>query len=130
MDAPAAAAIPAGCDARDSRQRALSIQPGIRIAARRPRLAPHEPHDLPRKFGYYARLIGTVAQLVEQGPFKALVLGSSPSRPTIYNYKSVVYRVYQELTLRCVSAETFAPKRLRYRCRITISPVLRSTTKS
>jgi hypothetical protein len=27
-------------------------------------------------------LIGTVAQLVEQGPFKALVLGSSPSRPT------------------------------------------------
>ena len=25
---------------------------------------------------------GTVAQLVEQGPFKALVLGSSPSRPT------------------------------------------------
>ena len=36
------------------------------------------------KFGYDARLlIGTVAQLVEQGPFKALVLGSSPSRPTI-----------------------------------------------
>jgi hypothetical protein len=60
----------------------LWIQPGIRIAARRPRLAPHEPHDLPREFGYYARLIGTVAQLVEQGPFKALVLGSSPSRPT------------------------------------------------
>ena len=26
---------------------------------------------------------GTVAQLVEQGPFKALVLGSSPSRPTL-----------------------------------------------
>ena len=35
------------------------------------------------KFGYDARLHGTVAQLVEQGPFKALVLGSSPSRPTI-----------------------------------------------
>jgi hypothetical protein len=35
------------------------------------------------EFGYHARLIGTVAQLVEQGPFKALVLGSSPSRPTI-----------------------------------------------
>jgi hypothetical protein len=34
------------------------------------------------QFGYHARLIGTVAQLVEQGPFKALVLGSSPSRPT------------------------------------------------
>ena len=33
-------------------------------------------------FGYHARLHGTVAQLVEQGPFKALVLGSSPSRPT------------------------------------------------
>jgi hypothetical protein len=33
-------------------------------------------------FGYDARLCGTVAQLVEQGPFKALVLGSSPSRPT------------------------------------------------
>jgi hypothetical protein len=32
---------------------------------------------------------GTVAQLVEQGPFKALVLGSSPSRPT---YKSMSYR--------------------------------------
>ena len=28
---------------------------------------------------------GTVAQLVEQGPFKALVLGSSPSRPTNKN---------------------------------------------
>src|ERR1700691_4321026 len=40
------------------------------------------PHDLAGEFGYYARLIGTVAQLVEQGPFKALVLGSSPSRPT------------------------------------------------
>jgi hypothetical protein len=34
-------------------------------------------------FGYDARLCGTVAQLVEQGPFKALVLGSSPSRPTL-----------------------------------------------
>ena len=39
--------------------------------------------DLVAHFGYHARLIGTVAQLVEQGPFKALVLGSSPSRPTI-----------------------------------------------
>ena len=39
--------------------------------------------DLVTQFGYHARLIGTVAQLVEQGPFKALVLGSSPSRPTI-----------------------------------------------
>ena len=29
-----------------------------------------------------SRSFGTVAQLVEQGPFKALVLGSSPSRPT------------------------------------------------
>jgi hypothetical protein len=38
--------------------------------------------ELACKFGYHARLIGTVAQLVEQGPFKALVLGSSPSRPT------------------------------------------------
>jgi hypothetical protein len=37
------------------------------------------------EFGYHARLIGTVAQLVEQGPFKALVLGSSPSRPTNKN---------------------------------------------
>jgi len=35
------------------------------------------------EFGYHARLLGTVAQLVEQGPFKALVLGSSPSRPTL-----------------------------------------------
>ena len=40
-------------------------------------------HELAGKFGYHARLSGTVAQLVEQGPFKALVLGSSPSRPTI-----------------------------------------------
>jgi 7-cyano-7-deazaguanine synthase len=41
--------------------------------------------ELAGKFGYDARLpfLGTVAQLVEQGPFKALVLGSSPSRPTI-----------------------------------------------
>jgi hypothetical protein len=38
--------------------------------------------ELASEFGYDARLIGTVAQLVEQGPFKALVLGSSPSRPT------------------------------------------------
>jgi hypothetical protein len=39
------------------------------------------------EFGYDARLLGTVAQLVEQGPFKALVLGSSPSRPTnIFNH--------------------------------------------
>jgi hypothetical protein len=34
-------------------------------------------------FGYHARLYGTVAQLVEQGPFKALVPGSSPGRPTL-----------------------------------------------
>jgi hypothetical protein len=40
-------------------------------------------HEVAGKFGYHARLLGTVAQLVEQGPFKALVLGSSPSRPTI-----------------------------------------------
>jgi hypothetical protein len=40
--------------------------------------------DLVAQFGYHARLIGTVAQLVEQGPFKALVPGSSPGRPTIY----------------------------------------------
>ena len=39
-------------------------------------------HEVAGKFGYDARLLGTVAQLVEQGPFKALVLGSSPSRPT------------------------------------------------
>jgi hypothetical protein len=39
-------------------------------------------HEVADKFGYDARLSGTVAQLVEQGPFKALVLGSSPSRPT------------------------------------------------
>jgi hypothetical protein len=44
-----------------------------------------ESGELARKFGYDARLIGTVAQLVEQGPFKALVLGSSPSRPTNKN---------------------------------------------
>jgi hypothetical protein len=42
-------------------------------------------HELTGKFGYHARLLGTVAQLVEQGPFKALVLGSSPSRPTNKN---------------------------------------------
>jgi hypothetical protein len=29
------------------------------------------------------KLSGSVAQLVEQYPFKVLVLGSSPSRPTI-----------------------------------------------
>ncbi len=33
------------------------------------------------EFGYHEPVLGTVAQLVEQGPFKALVLGSSPSRP-------------------------------------------------
>ncbi len=38
---------------------------------------------------------GTVAQLVEQGPFKALVLGSSPSRPTIKS------KTYANLSTRC-----------------------------
>jgi hypothetical protein len=42
-------------------------------------------NEVAGKFGYDARLSGTVAQLVEQGPFKALVLGSSPSRPTNKN---------------------------------------------
>ena len=31
----------------------------------------------------HQKLSGSVAQLVEQYPFKVLVLGSSPSRPTI-----------------------------------------------
>jgi 7-cyano-7-deazaguanine synthase len=74
--APAGAAIRAGCARSGLRKR------GSRI----PRATP-EPvagHERPRrKFGYDARLLGTVAQLVEQGPFKALVLGSSPSRPTL-----------------------------------------------
>jgi hypothetical protein len=43
-------------------------------------------HEAAGKFGYHPASRGTVAQLVEQGPFKALVLGSSPSRPT---YKSM-----------------------------------------
>src|SRR5580658_37126 len=43
----------------------------------------HTDGELGPQFGYDARPSGTVAQLVEQGPFKALVLGSSPSRPTI-----------------------------------------------
>jgi hypothetical protein len=43
--------------------------------------------DLSAEFRYHARLIGTVAQLVEQGPFKALVLGSSPSRPTSADFR-------------------------------------------
>ena|GEM_PF-3160755 len=30
--------------------------------------------------------LGLVAQLVEQCPFKALVLGSSPSQPTIFKF--------------------------------------------
>jgi hypothetical protein len=47
------------------------------------------------EFGYHARLLGTVAQLVEQGPFKALVLGSSPSRPTT---KSTGYAILSVLT--------------------------------
>ena len=44
-------------------------------------------HEVAGKFGYHARLLGTVAQLVEQGPFKALVLGSSPSRPTSADFR-------------------------------------------
>ena len=52
--------------------------------------------DLVAQFGYDARLIGTVAQLVEQGPFKALVLGSSPSRPTIYIDKSILWIIFLE----------------------------------
>ena len=44
------------------------------------------PRATLKKFGYdCAPANGTVAQLVEQGPFKALVLGSSPSRPTNKN---------------------------------------------
>jgi hypothetical protein len=31
-------------------------------------------------------IYGSVAQLVEQYPFKVLVLGSSPSRPTIHTF--------------------------------------------
>jgi hypothetical protein len=53
-------------------------------------------HEVAGKFGYDARLSGTVAQLVEQGPFKALVLGSSPSRPTIFIYKSIIHGVFGE----------------------------------
>ncbi len=42
-------------------------------------------------------LIGTVAQLVEQGPFKALVLGSSPSRPTITLLKTICCEINLEI---------------------------------
>src|SRR5580692_1254655 len=44
------------------------------------------------EFSYHSRLLGTVAQLVEQGPFKALVLGSSPSRPTINQRLTCILR--------------------------------------
>ena len=66
-------AIPAACAPPVLRPRTLPIPPAT---------AECVGGELPPQFGYHARLIGTVAQLVEQGPFKALVLGSSPSRPT------------------------------------------------
>ena len=54
--------------------------------------------ELAEYFGYDSSCNGTVAQLVEQGPFKALVLGSSPSRPTIlFLYKSYGYLIYPNL---------------------------------
>src|ERR1700722_11161943 len=53
--------------------------------------------DLVAHFGYNARLIGTVAQLVEQGPFKALVLGSSPSRPTFPSFPATSSNIQSRL---------------------------------
>ncbi len=37
--------------------------------------------------GYCQRISGIVAQLVEQGPFKAKVAGSSPANPTMLIHK-------------------------------------------
>src|SRR5271165_42016 len=79
-DELAANAIPAA-----SGRPALQM-PACPIRLAMPETRPVDPlrigGDLAANFRYHARLHGTVAQLVEQGPFKALVLGSSPSRPT------------------------------------------------
>ena len=74
--APVENAIPAGCALQGSpRQGCRTLRDINRIG------------DRATEFGYHAPLIGTVAQLVEQGPYKALVLGSSPSRPTFLTPK-------------------------------------------
>ena len=41
-------------------------------------------------YGVYALLWGSVAQSVEQWPFKPLVPGSSPGRPTIVVFSKVL----------------------------------------
>jgi hypothetical protein len=64
--------------------------------------------DPAAEFGYHARLIGTVAQLVEQGPFKALVLGSSPSRPTTFKSKTCA-----NLSFRCTEIKVSPGNRQR-----------------
>src|SRR4051812_44554827 len=69
---PVDAAIPAASAARDSRRReSRTPLDTLEFAAaeRSCRLRALRPH-------------GSVAQLVEQRPFKALVVGSSPTRPT------------------------------------------------
>jgi hypothetical protein len=76
------------------------------------------------EFGYHARLIGTVAQLVEQGPFKALVLGSSPSRPTI---KSSIYAnlsVRRTETVHKLSWSTFSRRGAQRRLNPTVKAIL------
>jgi hypothetical protein len=51
----------------------------VRVATRVPARMPHW-----RFFVYHSRpLGGSVAQSVEQRPFKALVVGSSPTRPIL-----------------------------------------------
>ena len=83
--APAVDATPVGCAARDSRPPASPIRRDIADL-----MALWPPAGL---FRYHARPRGSVAQSVEQRPFKALVVGSSPTRPTVLEV-------------------TFAPKRI------------------
>src|SRR5665213_752020 len=82
--APAVAANPAESERAASRPQALRIPPGMHPCSiirdpRKTQVAWPVAHN---------KSYGTVAQLVEQGPFKALVVGSIPTRPTKYSYKS------------------------------------------
>src|SRR5277367_1511010 len=75
-----------------------SINPSARAAAR-PSHPPHAPRN-PLKCANLVVWFESVAQLVEHRPFKALVLGSSPSALTISPIKYLILLPIQALFSR------------------------------
>src|ERR1019366_1241377 len=70
------------CGARVSRPRALTIRPAT--AERSAALCSFRYHARPIFPPFCMAIHGSVAQSVEQRPFKALVVGSSPTRPMFH----------------------------------------------